>query len=73
MMDIDPIWFLLSLLIGGIGFVAFMYGKKQKRLPQMAAGVVLLVYPYFVSNVWIMLGIAAAVLVAMFAAIRVGW
>jgi hypothetical protein len=71
-MDIDPIWFLMSLVVSGAGFVAFMYGKKQKRLPQMAAGVVLMVYPYFVSNAWLMLGIAAAILVAMVAAIRFG-
>jgi len=71
-MDIDATWFLGSLLVGGIGFVAFMYGKKQKRLPQMLAGVVMFVYPYFVSNIWIMLGIAAAILIAMFVAIRSG-
>lgn len=71
-MSFDANALLLSMLVSGIGFVAFVYGKKQSRIPQMVAGVVLMAYPYFVSNLWLMLGIAAAILVAMFAAIRLG-
>ena len=71
-MSFDANSFLLSMLISGVGFVAFAYGKKQGRIPQMAAGVVLLAYPYFVSNIWLMLGIAVGVLAAMTAAIRLG-
>jgi hypothetical protein len=71
-MDFDANTFLLSMLIGSIGFVAFVYGKKQSRLPQMVAGVTLMAFPYFVSNVWVMLAIAVGVLVAMYGAIRVG-
>ncbi len=64
--------FLLSMLIGGVGFVAFAYGKKASRLPQMVAGVTLMVFPYFVSGVAWMLGIAVAVVALMAAAIRAG-
>jgi hypothetical protein len=64
--------FLLSMLISGVGFVAFVYGKKQSRLPQMLAGVILMAFPYFVSNLWLMVGVAVAVLGAMFLAIRLG-
>ena len=71
-MGFDANAFLLSMLIGGIGFVAFAYGKKLSRVPQMVAGVTLMAYPYFVSNVWLMLGIAVAVGLATFAAIRAG-
>ena len=39
-----------GLLFGGIGFVAFMYGKRQASLKAMLIGVLLMVYPYFVSN-----------------------
>jgi hypothetical protein len=63
---------LLSLLIGCIGFVCFVYGKKQQRFPQMVAGVVLSVYPYFVSNLMLMGGIAVAVLALLAAAVRLG-
>jgi hypothetical protein len=64
--------FLLSMLIGSVGFVAFFYGKKMKRLPQMVAGLTLMAYPYFVSNLWVMGGIAIVVLGLMYLAIRAG-
>ena len=63
---------LLSLLIGCVGFVCFAYGKKQQRFPQMIAGVVLCVYPYFVSNLILMAAIAVAVLVLLGVAVRLG-
>jgi len=68
----DANTFLLSMLIGGVGFVSFAYGKKQSRLPQMLAGLTLMVFPYFVSNIWVMLGIAVAILGALFVAVRAG-
>jgi hypothetical protein len=64
--------FFLSMLIGGVGFVAFVYGKRMRRLPQMLAGLTLMAYPYFVSNLWVMLGIAVVVLGSMYLAIRAG-
>ena len=42
---------MLSLVPSGIGFVLFMYGKKQERWPDLAAGIALMVYPYFVNTV----------------------
>lgn len=71
-MGFDANAFLLSMLISGIGFVAFAYGKKVSRLPQMVAGVTLMAFPYFVSNIWLMLGIAVTVVGAMGVAIRAG-
>ena len=44
----------------------------MKRLPQMLAGLTLMAYPYFVSNLWVMLGIAVVVLGSMYLAIRAG-
>ena len=41
---------MLSLVPSGIGFVLFMYGKKQERWPDLAAGIALMVYPYFVNT-----------------------
>jgi hypothetical protein len=72
-LDFDANALLASLFLGCVGFVCFVYGKRQARLPQMLAGVVLSIYPYFVSNVWLMLGIGAAVIGAMWLAIRMGW
>ncbi len=71
-MGLDGNAILLSMLIGGIGFVAFAYGKKQSRFPQMLAGLLLMGFPYFVSNLWLMVGIAVGILVLMYGAIRAG-
>ncbi len=72
-MDIDANALLASLLIGSVGFVCLAYGKKQGRFPQMLAGLVLLVFPYFVSNLWLMLGIASAVVAVLWLAVKGGW
>jgi len=55
-MDFDPNSFLASLLVSSIGFVLVVYGKRMARVPQLAVGVVLSVFPYFVSGaLWILL------------------
>ena len=71
-LNLDANALLVSLLIGCIGFVCFAYGKRQQRFPQMVAGVLLSVYPYFVSNVMLMAGIAVAILVLLGVAVRLG-
>ena len=39
-----------GFLFSGIGFVAFRYGKGQASFKLMVIGVLLMAYPYFVSN-----------------------
>ena len=72
-MDINVGELFASFLICSIGLVALMYGKRQGRIPPMLAGLVLLVFPYFVSNLFVMFGIALAVLGGLWGAIRLGW
>ena len=55
-----------NLLFSCIGFVAFIYGKKQSLWKTMLLGVALMIYPYFVSNEWLMYGIGAALTAALF-------
>jgi hypothetical protein len=63
---------LLSLAIGCVGLACFVYGRRQGRFPQMLAGATLSVYPYFVSNLFVMGAIAVAVLLALWVAVRLG-
>lgn len=37
-------------IFGGIGFVAFVYGKKQKSLTPLLIGLTLMMSPYFLTN-----------------------
>jgi len=41
---------LWGLLFGSIGFGYFIYGKKQSHVVAKYTGIVLMVYPYFITN-----------------------
>jgi hypothetical protein len=71
-MNLDGNSILASILVSSIGFVAFAYGKKMSRLPQMLAGILLMGFPYFVSSVPLMLGIAAGLIALMAVMIKLG-
>jgi len=72
-MSFDPGTLFLSLITSGIGFVLFTYGKKQDRGPQLVAGIVMMIYPYFVSSLLMNALVGAGILGAMWLAIRQGW
>lgn len=42
---------LLAVLFGSLGLGYFVYGKKQNAIVPLVCGVVLMVFPYFISNV----------------------
>ncbi len=41
---------LWGLLFSSIGMGFFIYGRKQTRAVPLVCGIVLMVYPYFVSS-----------------------
>ncbi len=41
---------LWSLFFGSFGLGYLMYGRKQKKLMAVISGVLLMAFPYFVSN-----------------------
>ena len=72
-MSFDPMWLFLSLIPSGAGFVLFVYGRKQERLPQLVAGLVLMVYPYFATSIAMLAGIGVLVVLALWYVVRLGW
>ena len=72
-MSFDPTWLFLSLFPSGVGFVLFMYGKKQERWPQLVAGLVLMIYPYFATTTLSLTVAGAAIGLACWLAVRAGW
>ena len=72
-MSLDPTWLMLSLIPGGIGFVLFVYGKKQERWPQLVAGLALMVYPYFTPGVPLLVGVGTLICGGLWLAVRQGW
>ena len=72
-MNFDPTWLFLSLIPGGIGFVLFVYGKKQARWPQLAGGLLFMAYPYFTQSVAALLGVGVVLGAAVYYAVQAGW
>ena len=71
--DFDANALFASFFVSSIGFVAFMYGKKQGRAPQLVIGLILMVFPYFVSNALAIGGIGAALVGLLWLAVKFGW
>ena len=71
-MDLETSSLLASLIVSSIGFVVFVYGKRQHRVPQIVVGLVLMGFPYLVPDVLLMTSIAAVLLIGLWLAIRFG-
>ena len=48
---------LWGVLFGGAGLGFFLYGRKQKAAIPFISGVGLLVFPYFVSNLYVLIAV----------------
>jgi hypothetical protein len=70
---LDPTWLFLSLMPSGIGFVLFVYGRKQQRLPHLLAGLAFMVYPYFTPSILSMLLVGVALGTGLWVAVHGGW
>jgi len=57
-------WLLWGVLFGSIGLGFFVYGRKQRRVVPLVCGLILMFFPYFVSNIilLVVIGIALTVL-----------
>jgi hypothetical protein len=72
-MSVDPFWLFLSLFPGGIGFVLLTYGRKRGRWPQIVAGLLFMVYPYFVDTVAALIAVGVALGGLLWTAVRLDW
>lgn len=45
---------LWAVLFGAIGLGFFTYGKKQRKVVPLFCGVGLFIFPYFVSNAYVL-------------------
>jgi len=49
-----------GMVFGAIGLGFFLYGKKQKAVVPLLAGIALFILPYFISNVYVLVFVGAA-------------
>ena len=48
---------LWGLLFGSIGLGYFIYGKKQRAVVPLVCGLGLMIFPYFVPNTVLLVGV----------------
>jgi len=46
-------------MFGSVGLGYFIYGKKQRAVVPLVCGIVLILFPYFISNVILLVGVGA--------------
>ena len=61
---------IAGFIISTVGLSFFLYGKKQKRIPQLAVGILLMVAPFLVTNPLGMSVTAILLLVGLHVALR---
>jgi hypothetical protein len=71
--DLDVSSVAAGFLVSGAGFVLFNYGRKMGRLPHVAVGLVLMVFPYFIPSALLMFAIAAALCGGLYLAVQRGY
>ena len=55
-------WLLWGILFGSIGLGFFFYGRNQKAVVPLVCGVALMIFPYFVSNTLMLVGVGVALI-----------
>ena len=55
-----------GLIFSGIGFVAFVYGRKQARIKTGVIGLLLCVYPYFIYGTVLIYTIGVVLTICLF-------
>lgn len=65
-----PAYLFGALLFGVIGWVAFRTGRRQQRPRAIWIGVALMLYPYAVSQTWLMYAAGAALCAGLWVEFR---
>lgn len=72
-MDTDVLNLFLIVLFSAIGLGYFVYGKRQREGPALIAGLLLMIYPYFISGTLAIVAVGLALMGGPFIAKRMGW
>ncbi len=64
MFDISTL--MWGMIFGLIGLGFFIYGKKQSSIVPLLCGMALMVFPYFVSNIYVLIGVGIVLIVLPF-------
>jgi hypothetical protein len=70
--SLDPASLITSLIVSGVGWVLFSYGRSQRRVPHALMGMLIMVYPYFISSVGWQFGVLAILCGVLWLLTRLG-
>lgn len=68
----DPSYLVVAFLVSSIGFVMLMYGRKQHRPLQLAAGLVLLIFAFLIRDALWLGSIGAVICLGVWVGVRAG-
>lgn len=72
-MNLDLSTLVVGIFISLIGAALLLYGRKEVRVPHIVAGLILIVFPYFVGIWWLAIVIAVVILAALAIISRLGY
>ena len=72
-MNLDAGSLIAGLVVSGVGFVFFSYGRKMSRAPHVITGIIMMVFPYFIPGVIAMFAVAALLCGLLYIAPRAGY
>ncbi len=58
--------FIWGMLFGIIGLAYFVYGKKQAAVVPLLCGLALMIFPYFVTNIYAIVAVGIALIILPF-------
>ena len=61
-----PAYLIGSILFSFLGFAAYRYGKQASRSYPKWIGVGLMLYPYVISETWMLYGVGAALCASLY-------
>ena len=64
--NFSPAALVAGFIFSTIGLVAFIYGKKNRKMKPLIIGIILMVYPLFVSNTVLMSVIGVALTAGLY-------
>ncbi len=62
----SPAYIFGAILFGIVGIAAYRYGKKASLAKPKWIGVALMLYPYAISETWILYAVGAALCIGLY-------
>ncbi|MEJ2528851.1 MAG: hypothetical protein P8Z39_01885 [Gammaproteobacteria bacterium] len=50
-----------AVMFGAVGLGYFTYGRRQRAVVPLLAGIALFIFPYFISNVYVLVVVGIAI------------